>query len=178
MTLTNLVLLCQVAGYVVALILSLCIVVPMSLHQDEFRLVLNGTTVYFMKIYWKCSFRGHCLLFSTGIWQETNGQFEVDWASQGFCNYTIFVGLMLFLVSLVQIYRYGSEIWVFLNVKLMKFCFRLSVHIYKGTDSSFLSAFIDVVSSMILCGITIIAALMITLGFSVWCQNMTLRFPS
>lgn len=50
--------------------------------------------------------------------------------------------------------------------------------LYKGIDSSFLSAFIDVVSSMILCGMTIMAALMITLGFMVWCQNMTERFPS
>ncbi|GLV40617.1 uncharacterized protein CBL_04419 [Carabus blaptoides fortunei] len=139
MALGNIVLLCQIAGYVIASILSLCIVVPMSLHQDEFR--------------------GHCLLFSTGVWEETNGQFNVDWASQAYCNYTIFVGLMLFIVSVVQIYRF-------------------SVYLYKGTDSSFLSAFIDCVSSMVLCGMTIIAALMITLGFAVWCQYMTLRFPS
>ena len=26
--------------------------------------------------------QGHCLLFSTGKWQETDGQFKVDWASQ------------------------------------------------------------------------------------------------
>lgn len=139
MALSNIILLCQVAGYVIACILSLCIVVPMSLHQDEFK--------------------GHCLLFSTGIWEETNGQFNVNWASQAYCNYSIFIGLMLFIVSAIQIYR-------------------CSVYMYKGTDSSFLSAFIDVVSSMVLCGTTIIAALMITLGFAVWCQNMTLRFPS
>lgn len=48
----------------------------------------------------------------------------------------------------------------------------------KGTDSSFLSAFVDVVSSMILCAMSIIVALMVTLGFMVWCQNMTQRFPS
>ncbi|KAF2899755.1 hypothetical protein ILUMI_02529 [Ignelater luminosus] len=139
MALSNIVLLSQIAGYVIASILSLCIIVPMSLHQDEFR--------------------GHCLLFSTGVWQETDGQFKVDWASQAYCNYTIFVGVILFLLSIIQIYR-------------------LSVFLYKGTDSSFLSAFIDVVSSVNMCGMTIIAALMITLGFMVWCQNMTQRFPS
>ncbi|XP_025829174.1 transmembrane protein 179 [Agrilus planipennis] len=139
MALSNIVLLSQVAGYVVALILSLCIVVPMSLHQDEFR--------------------GHCLLFSTGVWQESDGQFNVSWASQAYCNYSIFVGVALFLASVIQIYRLG-------------------LFLYQGTDSSFLSAFIDVVSSMILCGMTIMAALMITLGFMVWCQNMTQRFPS
>lgn len=139
MALSNIVLLSQIAGYVIALILSLCIIVPMSLHQDEFR--------------------GHCLLFSTGIWQETDGQFNVSWGSQAYCNYTIFVGVILFLLSLIQIYR-------------------LSLFLYRGIDSSFLSAFVDVVSSMIVCGMTIIAALMITLGFMMWCQNMTQRFPS
>lgn len=56
--------------------------------------------------------------------------------------------------------------------------FSLSLFLYKGTDSSFLSAFFDVLSGIILCGMTIIAALMITLGFMVWCQNVTQRFPS
>lgn len=50
--------------------------------------------------------------------------------------------------------------------------------LYKGTDSSFLSAFIDCLSGIILCGMTIIAALIITLGFMAWCQTMTERFPS
>jgi len=139
MALTNILLVSQIAGYVIALILSLCITVPMSLHQDEFR--------------------GHCLLFSTGVWQEGDGQFKVDWASQAYCNYTIFVGVVLFVVSAVQVYR-------------------MSVYLYKGTDSSFLSAFVDVVGSLFLCAMTIVAALMITLGFLVWCDEMTKRFPS
>ncbi|XP_014472706.1 PREDICTED: transmembrane protein 179 isoform X2 [Dinoponera quadriceps] len=105
MALTNILLLSQIAGYVVALILSLCIIVPMSLHQNEFR--------------------GHCLLFSTGVWQESDGQFVVNWASQAYCNYTIFVGLVLLITSAVQIYR-------------------LSLLMYRHEDSSFLSAFVDV----------------------------------
>ncbi|KAJ8925304.1 hypothetical protein NQ315_009134 [Exocentrus adspersus] len=139
MALSNILLLSQIAGYVIAFILSLCIVVPMSLHQDDFK--------------------GHCLLFSTGEWLEADGQLKVSWASQCYCNYTIFVGVMLCLVSVIQIYR-------------------LSIFLYRGTDSSFLSAFIDVLSGILLCGMTIIAALMITLGFMAWCQNMTERFPS
>lgn len=104
MALSNIVLLCQVAGYVVSMILSLCIVVPMSLHQDEFRLILNSPVInIYENLFFFC--RGHCLLFSTGVWKETDGQFNVNWASQAYCNYTIFVGLVLFLVSLVQIYR-------------------------------------------------------------------------
>lgn len=139
MALTNILLLSQIAGYVVALILSLCIIVPMSLHQDEFR--------------------GHCLLFSTGIWQESDGQFVVNWASKAYCNYTIFVGLVLLITSAVQIYR-------------------LSLFMYRSEDSSFLSAFVDVVTSIILTTITLIAAIIVTLGFMTWCQCMTKRFPS
>lgn len=42
MALTNILLLSQIAGYVIAFILSVCIVVPMSLHQDDFKYELNG----------------------------------------------------------------------------------------------------------------------------------------
>ncbi|XP_076656653.1 transmembrane protein 179 [Halictus rubicundus] len=139
MALTNILLLSQISGYIVAFILSLCIIIPMGLHQDEFR--------------------GHCLLFSTGTWQESDGQFVVNWASHVYCHYTIFVGLLLLLTSAVQIYR-------------------LSVLMYRGEDSSFLSAFIDVVSSIVLTTVTLIAAIIVTLGFMTWCQNMTKRFPS
>ncbi|XP_046750683.1 transmembrane protein 179 [Diprion similis] len=139
MALTNILLLSQIAGYVVALILSLCIIVPMSLHQNEFR--------------------GHCLLFSTGVWQENDGQFMANWASQAYCNYTILVGLILFLTCVVQIYR-------------------LSMLMYRGEDSSFLSAFVDVVCSILLTTFTLIAAVIITLGFMTWCQCMTKRFLS
>jgi len=132
-------LLSQLAGHIVALILSLCITIPMGIHQDDFR--------------------GHCLLFSTGEFRESDGQFEVDWASQGFCNYTIFVGVILFLISSVQIYR-------------------LSLLLYRGQDSTFLSAFVDVVQSTILCAMTLTAALIVTLGFDVWCRNITKRFET
>lgn len=139
MALTNILLLSQIAGYVVALVLSLCIVVPMGIHQDEFR--------------------GHCLLFSTGVWQESDGQFVVNWASQAYCNYPIVVGLLLFLTAATQIYR-------------------LSFLMYRGKDSSFLSAFMDVVISVVHTVLILIAAILITLGFMTWCSCMTKRFPS
>jgi hypothetical protein len=60
-------------------------------------------------------FRGHCLLFSTGVWQETDGQFNVNWASKSFCGYSIGIGVFVFLVSLVQLYR-------------------MSLYAYKGSD--------------------------------------------
>lgn len=106
-----------------------------------------------------CFFRGHCLLFSTGEWRSSDGQFAVKWASQAFCNYIIFVGVILFVSSAFQIYR-------------------MSVFVYKGTDSSFLSAFLDVIGCLLLCLMTIIAALIVTLGFTQWCNEMICRFPS
>ncbi|XP_014205819.1 transmembrane protein 179 [Copidosoma floridanum] len=139
MAFTNILLLSQVAGYIVALILSLCIIVPMSLHEDEFR--------------------GHCLLFSTGNWRENDGQFVPDWSYKIYCNYTIMVGLIILFVTAIQIYR-------------------MSMLMYKGEDSSFLSAFIDVVTSIFITILTLIAAVIITLGFMTWCQCMTKRFPS
>jgi len=105
------------------------------------------------------SYRGHCLLFSTGVWQESDGQFVVNWASQIYCSYTIFVGLVLLVASAIQIYR-------------------LSLLMYRSEDSSFLSAFVDVVTSIIITTITLIAAIIVTLGFMTWCQCMTKRFPS
>lgn len=104
-------------------------------------------------------FRGHCLLFSTGTWQETDGQFVANWASQAYCNYGIFVGLMLLITSSIQIYR-------------------LSMLMYRDKDSSFLSAFVDVVSCIFLTIATLIAAIFVTLGFMTWCGCMTKRFPS
>ncbi|KAJ8674324.1 hypothetical protein QAD02_005586 [Eretmocerus hayati] len=139
MALTNVLLLSQIAGYIIALILSLCIIVPIALHQNEFR--------------------GHCLLFSSGIWNEQDGQFKPDWASKLYCTYTLAVGLILFFVSAIQIYR-------------------LTTYMYKGEDSSFLSAFVDVVSSLLLTAITLVAAIFVTLGFMTWCGIMVKRFES
>jgi len=49
---------------------------------------------------------------------------------------------------------------------------------YFNFNSSFLSAFIDVVVSILLCLMTLASALIVTLGFITWCRDMTERFPS
>jgi len=49
---------------------------------------------------------------------------------------------------------------------------------YHSEDSSFLFAFIDVVTSIVLTTVTLIVAIIVTLGFMTWCQCMTKRFPS
>ncbi|XP_058464798.1 transmembrane protein 179 [Malaya genurostris] len=139
MALSNVLILSQVAGHVFALILSLCVFIPLSVHVH--------------------SFNGHCLLFSNGTWQETDGLFDVKWASEGYCTYPILVGVTLFLISGLQIYR-------------------LAILVYRELESSFLALFFDVVFSISLCLMTIIAAIIITLGFMTWCSDMTERFPS
>ena len=50
--------------------------------------------------------------------------------------------------------------------------------LYKNKDSSFFSAFVDVISSIFMCSMTLTAALFITLGFNVWCGEMTKRFEN
>lgn len=139
MALTNVLLLSQIAGYLMGLILSFCIVVPMSMHQNEFN--------------------GHCLLFSHGFWNENDGQLKVMWASRIYCNYVIVVGIIMNIVCCIQIYR-------------------LSILMYKGQDSSFLSAFLEAAGCMLLCGLGISAAIIVTVGFSIWCQVIMQRFPS
>lgn len=50
--------------------------------------------------------------------------------------------------------------------------------LYKDEDSSFLSAFIDVITSIFFAALVLIAAIIVTLGFMTWCDCMTKRFPS
>jgi len=134
---TNIILYIQLSGYCIAAILSLCITIPMSMHQENFQ--------------------GHCLLFTVGEWRAIDGQLEPSWASQAYCNFTIFVGVVMFVLSATQTYR-------------------SSTFLYKGKDSTFFSAFLDVISSVLMCGMTLTAALFITLGFDTWCGVMTKRF--
>ena len=37
---------------------------------------------------------------------QQDGQFKVDWASQAYCNFTIFVAVVMFVISLVQFWRF------------------------------------------------------------------------
>lgn len=85
MAMSNVLLLSQIAGHIVVVILSLCIVVPMIFHQKDFN--------------------GQCLLFSEGDWNENSGLFNVKWASTVYCYFTRITGYVLILVSSVEIYR-------------------------------------------------------------------------
>lgn len=139
MGLSNVLLLSQLTGYVIAFILSICITIPLLVHVREFD--------------------GHCLLFTEGKWSEEDGLFDAEWASQSFCNYPITIGILLFIVSFIQIYR-------------------LTQLIRAQTEPSFFGLFMDCFIAINFCAFVVIAAIMITFGFIVWCSNMTQRFPS
>lgn len=139
MGLSNVLLLSQLTGHVIGFILSVCITVPLFVHTRQFD--------------------GHCLLFTTGEWQSEDGLFDANWASKGFCNYPIFIGVLLCITTLIQIYR-------------------LTLIIRNESESSFFALFMDCFVSVILCALVVLAAIMITLGFIVWCSDMTQRFPS
>jgi hypothetical protein len=49
--------------------------------------------------------------------------------------------------------------------------------VYKGIDSSFLSAFVEAVGCSVLCALAVSAAVLVTLGFMTWCTNIVERFP-
>ncbi|XP_017482157.1 PREDICTED: transmembrane protein 179 isoform X2 [Rhagoletis zephyria] len=62
----------------------------------------------------------------------------------------------------------------------LKRCGRLQIYRYSRMkeDAPFLSLFIDVVIGIWMLASSILSAIMITLGFIVWCDGMTERFPS
>lgn len=129
----------QGIGYLSTFILSLVITIPMSMNQDQFK--------------------GRCLLFSTGQWQEIDGQFLVQWASQAYCNFTIFVAVIMFVISVIQFARF---------VKFLR----------RGRDSSFFSAFVDVLVCLVMVIFVLIAGCFTSVGFKVWCDEMEQRFPT
>ncbi len=117
-------------------VFSIVVCVPMSMHQD--------------------SFKGHCALFSTGTWSEQTGQFMVEWASQAYCNFTIFVAVVNFVISSAQTFRF----------------YKLS----RKEDASFFGAFCDCVVSAFQVLFSLIAGAFVTAGAYKWCGQIQARF--
>lgn len=82
-----------------------------------------------------------------------------------------------FIISNLQVNHFFFYIYALNNYNFFLFI-RLSRIAFKQLEPSFLGLFLDVISSILLCSMTVIAAIMITLGFIVWCSDMTQRFPS
>jgi len=74
----------QLTGCALATLLSLCIIIPIALHEAEFG--------------------GHCILYSNGTRNES-GFLVVTWASSASCNYSLITGLLLLGASIYQGYR-------------------------------------------------------------------------
>lgn len=104
------------------------------------------------------NFNGKCLLFTTGTFDPNDGHFIPDWASPFYCGFSLFTAILALLVSIVQL-------------------FRMSVFLYNGTDSSFLSSFMDTVLCVLVTCTLFISAIFVSDGFRTWCSAIEQRFP-
>ncbi|XP_071038219.1 transmembrane protein 179 [Parasteatoda tepidariorum] len=84
MAVNNILLLSQATGYVVALMLSLSVIIPLAMNLE--------------------CFKGHCLLFTTGSFGD-DGNFNAEWASKAYCIYIAFISSLLVMVSTFQAIR-------------------------------------------------------------------------
>lgn len=85
MAIANVLLLSQAAGYLVAFVLSMCAMVPMFMHE--------------------ANFKGHCLLYTTGVFKSEDGKFEPIWSSSFYCGFTLVVSIFMVILSFVQFLR-------------------------------------------------------------------------
>ncbi|XP_037090682.1 transmembrane protein 179-like isoform X2 [Pollicipes pollicipes] len=104
-------------------------------------------------------FRHKCLLFTTGDYREEDGQFVPVWASCVYCYYVMVVAASIIFICIVQ----GARTLVFLR---------------NNTDTSFAGAFVDMILCIVITFASLAAALFVTLGYEVWCNNITKRFAT
>lgn len=133
MGLGNILLLAQVTVYLMALILSFFMFVPISVNLGDFD--------------------GNCLLFATGKWSANKGAVqldEVNWGPSSSCNFPVFSGVAVMLVSFAYLLWY-------------------SVLLIKTVDSSWLDAFVCGGISLLLTIFTFASGLTISIGFRDWC---------
>ncbi|XP_078062600.1 transmembrane protein 179-like isoform X1 [Mustelus asterias] len=106
-------------------------------------------------------FQGKCLLFSQAFWREENAtgshisRFVVkEWGPPAACQFCTFVGI--FTLSLC-----GVQAW------------RTLFYLCKGHDDTFFSAFLNLLLSCSVLFLTIVASVMISVGFNIWCDVVT-----
>lgn len=142
MSLSNILVLSQATGYSLAFLMSFCVFVPLSLNYDNFQ--------------------GHCLLYTSGTFatvDESAGIFMPSWSSPAYCTFSIFVGIFMLTVSVIQAIRMG-------------------IFLYYETDSSFFSAFLDTIICLLVTAFVFVTAIMVSGGFKAWCDAVTQRFSS
>lgn len=130
----KLVLLC--AGYSVCIILGISFLVSLSSH-----------------LY---SFSNHCLLFSTGKYEDT-GDFTPNWASSFYCIFSLVIAgisVLLALIKLVQTF----------------------IMLYKGTRETFAITFKMTLCALVMVVFILITGILISTGFAIWCNAVEERF--
>ncbi|XP_042201209.1 transmembrane protein 179-like [Callorhinchus milii] len=139
----NKLLLCQCVAYFLGLLLSLLVVVPLA---------ENGSR-----------FGDRCLLFSEASWRQENAtggssvisRFVVGaWGPPAGCHFCTFVGVFTLIFSAAQAWR-------------------TFFYLCKGHDDTLLSAFLNLVLSCSVLFLTIVASVMVSVGFSLWCDEVT-----
>ncbi|XP_020378230.1 transmembrane protein 179-like [Rhincodon typus] len=141
MEISNKLLSTQCCSYLLALLFSLFVVVPLAENGREFK--------------------GRCLLFSRAFWREENStgslinRFVVEeWGPSAACQFCTFVGFFTLIFCAVQAWR-----------TLFYLC--------KGHDDTFFSAFLNLLLSCSVLFLTIVACVMISVGFNIWCDVVT-----
>ncbi|XP_050406240.1 transmembrane protein 179 [Patella vulgata] len=104
-------------------------------------------------------FNGHCLLHATGKWHPESKQANIEltdlhWGPSSACNFSVFIGVVVMVTS------FCYTIWV-------------SIYLFKGTDSSWLDAFMTFIVSVLVTICLFSTALTISGGFAVWCSLVT-----
>ncbi|XP_064621192.1 transmembrane protein 179-like [Lineus longissimus] len=134
----NIAVLAQVTALLLALIFSFFIFIPLSVNIHQFE--------------------GRCLLYATGKWvtNSTSPQFnlDVEWGLQGYCGFSIFMGVMSMLTAL-------------------GYMILMSFYLIQGNDLPWLSAFIKMVVTFVLTAMMLISGSTLSTGFNQWCSVIT-----
>lgn len=102
------------------------------------------------------SFSGHCLLFSTGKYED-NGDFTPYWSSRFGCIFTILVAILSNAVASYELVN-------------------TSVMLYKGTRETFVIIFKKSFWALTVSTFILLSAIVISAGFAVWCRTVEERF--
>ncbi|KAI2806266.1 hypothetical protein BLOT_005278 [Blomia tropicalis] len=129
----------QISVHLGCFIASFYIIWPISNHMKDF-----------------CS---HCALFSCGTYIESDGSFEPNWASKGFCIYSILIGLFTLFQSLGQL---------FFKLRLL----------YRVGECSFTHAAIDFLLDCLSAILVLASSIIISAGSYRWCDCVQQRFSS
>uniref|UniRef100_A0A6G1S7C4 Transmembrane protein 179 n=1 Tax=Aceria tosichella TaxID=561515 RepID=A0A6G1S7C4_9ACAR len=102
------------------------------------------------------SFSNHCLLFTTGKY-ENNGEFTPDWAAPSFCFFSIIVAFISVFVAAIELVK-------------------TSVMLYRGTRKTFTITFKMTFGALCMVILILISGIIVSAGFEVWCNAVEERF--